>query len=286
MSSPAHRPDEEDEVGVDELTDERGRRRVEQVEVIDEEHERPVRGLVGQDLADLGHRPLTSRTAGRRDRRAAGGPARRAGPPGSPAGRRPGHVAARPSAHREALVGRARSCRRRPARDDEQPWARGPRGSREQLDLLVATDEGPLQRTPWAAHALGPDAPIAVDRTGLDSTPPIAKSASGRQLLGNGPVAHPARDQREHRTDSPRPGPTDRADPTLDSWASALVVLVALLATASPGGLLHVHRHRHCSTFDRGPCSSELRTSDDPRRGARCSWIFLGRDAHDPAVWH
>ena len=51
----AHGCDQEDEVGIDQLTDERGRGRVEQMEIIDEQHEGPVRGLAQQDGLDLRH---------------------------------------------------------------------------------------------------------------------------------------------------------------------------------------------------------------------------------------
>ena len=47
--------DEEHEIGVDQLPDERRRRRVQEMQIVDEQHERTVRRLRQQHRPNLGH---------------------------------------------------------------------------------------------------------------------------------------------------------------------------------------------------------------------------------------
>ena len=141
-----HGGDQEEQVGVDELAHQRGGGAVEEVQVVDEEHERSGAGLVLEHRADLRHHRHQVATlvaqpgrqeVGQRAERHLARTLRRRGP---------GHVAAGLVGEGQALVGQAGLADARRPVDDE---AVGPRvGERvgEQLELLVAADEGPLQR--------------------------------------------------------------------------------------------------------------------------------------------
>ncbi len=168
----AHRPDEEQQVGVEQLPDERRRRGVEQVHVVDEEHHPTVLALfeehrtdlrhhldeIGPFVADAGWQQVGERPE--RDHRQALGR------------RRPRHVATPGIGHGEALVGEAGLAHAGQSVDHEPVGAGLVQGRAEQLDLLVATDQRPLQG----------NAPVR----GRDRTPRTSSSAAcvGRLSAG------------------------------------------------------------------------------------------------------
>ena len=141
-----HGGDEEDEIGVDELADQRRRRAVEQVEVVDEQHERAVAGLVEEDRAHRGDHgdeiaPLVGDPGGQQvGQRAERHLTRSFGRRG------PGDVASGVVGEGQALVGQAGLAHAGRSVDHEAvgPWV-GERRE-EQLELVVPADERPLQR--------------------------------------------------------------------------------------------------------------------------------------------
>ena len=199
-----HGRDQEEQVGVDELADQRGGRAVEEVEVVDEQHQRSGAGLVLEHGADLGHdrhqvaalvaQPGRQEVGQRAERDLARALRRRG----------PGHVAAGLVGEGQALVGQAGLADARRPVDDE---AVGPRvGERvgEQLELLVAAHEGPLQR------GAGP-------------------RGGGRASPGH----------RDHRTGrrgqpSPRPPSTTRRWPVTKPAASLTKKLTAWATSSTP----------------------------------------------------
>ena len=112
----AHGGDQEEQVGVDELADQRGGRAVEEVQVVDEQHERSGAGLVLEHRADLGHHRHQVAPLVAEPRPAAGGPARRAGPRTSPPSPWPGRRCGRPGRRGPGTGRPGGSCRRQAAR--------------------------------------------------------------------------------------------------------------------------------------------------------------------------
>ena len=144
-ASRPHGGHQEHQVGVDELGHERGRRDVEQVEVVDEQHQRAPAALVLQHGPQLGHDrhqvdPLGAdarrQQVGQRPQR------RRLGPLG---GRGPGHVAAVLVGEGQALVGQAGLAHPGRAVDHEAVGPGVAEAGGEQVELLVPPDQRPLE---------------------------------------------------------------------------------------------------------------------------------------------
>ncbi len=149
--------DQEDEVGIDELRDERRRRLVERVEVVDEQHERSVRCVREQHRTDRGdHRDQVAslvpevgrqQVRQRAERRVSSASGRR----------RASDATARFVSDREALIREPGLADTGRSVDHQTMCARVGQRCREHLELLVPSHEWPLQ---WKQghrwHRIGP----------------------------------------------------------------------------------------------------------------------------------
>ena len=137
---------QEHEIGIDELAHERGRRRVQELKVVDEEDEGTVPRLLQQHWSHLRHhRHEVAALVTDAGRQQVGKCAE--GDRSGALGRgRPGHVAALPVGVRQALVRQPGLADAGRAMDHEAVSSRIAQRGGEQFELLVPPHEGPLQR--------------------------------------------------------------------------------------------------------------------------------------------
>jgi hypothetical protein len=116
------------------------------VEVVDEQHQRAVRGLLAQHRADLGHDgDQVAPLVGDAGRQQVGEGAERHRT-GSLRGRGPGDVPTGTIGQGEALVGQPGLAHTGRSVDDEPVRPGIGQGGREQVELVVPAHQRPLQR--------------------------------------------------------------------------------------------------------------------------------------------
>ena len=159
---------EEHETGIDELAEHRRRSGVNEVGVVDEQHQRTALYLRAQDVADL--RDDRDEVAALRGE--AGWQERRQDAERNTARtlrrRGPGDGSALAVGDRQTLIGQARLSDARRAVDHEAVGARIAEGRREQVDLFVSTYQRPLQRQRGLADGGAGHRPRTVSPTAVN----------------------------------------------------------------------------------------------------------------------
>ena len=145
-ASLAHGPYQKHLIGVDELSDQGGRDGVEEVEVVDEQHEWSGDSQVAEDGAEVGHDgdqvALPAVVGIRRQQVSEGAEGHRRRSLG---GGRPSDLASGSIGHGEALVGQPRLAHAGRTMDHEAVGAGVAERGREEVELLMAAHQRPLQ---------------------------------------------------------------------------------------------------------------------------------------------